>query len=172
MPQGPYPRVRYPPNHSPRSSNAPPLSRSNDQDTSHCVSLASVMKELNSLKETVRTLKGEVTSLHREKQTLRAPSTCHISIACKTPRTASELPSLLGCPILNTVQVGRYWKAKIHRHCLYDALQSTSDTHSVHICMGKQPPKTASSLAISFEFSFLNPRKAIDCYMELQRLLQ
>ena len=115
--------------------------------TSHCVSLASVIKELNFLKETVRTLKGEVTSLHREKQTLRAPSMCHISIACKTPYTATELPSLLGCPILNTAQVGRYWKAKIHGHCLYDALQSTSDTHSVHIWENnhpRQPPPLPS----------------------------
>ena len=106
-----------------------------NQSISDRIALSSVMKELNTLKETVSTLKSEVSSLYKVKQVSRAPSTCHVSITCKVPCTAQELPSLLGCPVLNAVHVGAglSWKVKIEKHCLYDALRSTSEKHSVRI---------------------------------------
>ena len=91
------------------------------------------MKELNSVKESVGALRSEVMCINNTIQATKAPSTCHIYVSCKTPCTAFDLPSLLGCPVLYATRVGSglSWKVNIHRHSLYDAIRSTADTHSV-----------------------------------------
>ena len=114
---------------------------STNRTISDQVALSSVMKELNMLKESMRTLVSEVSILHRDKAAAtRAPSTCHVSVLCKQPCSAHELPSLLGCPVLITVLLGAglSWKVKIHKENLYNALQSSSESHSVHIWKNDQ----------------------------------
>ena len=113
---------------------------STNRTISDQVALSSVMKELNMLKESMRTLVSEVSILHRDKAAAtRAPSTCHVSVLCQQPCSAHELPSLLGCPVLNTVLVGAglSWKVKIHKENLYNALQSSSVTLNPYL--EKQP---------------------------------
>ena len=104
------------------------------------------------LKESMRTLVSEVSILHRDKAAAtRAPSTCHVSVLCKQPCSAHKLPSVLGCPVLYTVLVGAglSWKVKIDKENLYNALQSSSESHSVHIWKNNQ------SKVISVPFFFL-----------------
>ena len=72
---------------------------STNRTISDQVALSSVMKELNMLKESMRTLVSEVSILHRDKAAAtRAPSTCHIPVLCKQPCSAHELPSFLVAP--------------------------------------------------------------------------
>ena len=106
------------------------------------------MKEVNSLKDTVKSLKKDVSILFN-KSGSRIPGTCHIHIRVSEPCSEHDLSSLIGCPVINAVQVnaGLSWKVKIHKQCLYDALQSSSDTHSVRIWRNNNPKAspTASS---------------------------
>ena len=106
------------------------------------------MKEVNSLKDTVKSLKQDVSTLFNILSS-RIPSTCHIHSRVSEPCSEQDLSSLIGCPVINAVQVnaGLSWKAKIHTQCLYDALQSSSDTQSVRIWRNNHPKAspTASS---------------------------
>ena len=83
-------------------------------------------------------------SINNNTRATKAPSTCHIYVSCKTPRTAPDLPLLLGCPVLYASRVGSQfsWKVKIHRHSLYDALRSAAVTHSVHVWRNNTQPKS------------------------------
>ena len=60
---------------------------------------------------------------------------CHISVVSKVPCTATDITNLIGCPVLNAAQVypGLSWKVKVSRHHLFDALSSSSETHTVRV---------------------------------------
>ena len=111
------------------------------------VALSSIMREMNSLKEMVRALRLEVTSIHNNIQNTRAPCTCHVHVFCKTVYSAPDLPLLLGCPVIHASRIGSgySWKVKIHRHSLYDALHSSSDTHSVRVWSNKGSKKPSNN---------------------------
>ena len=110
------------------------------------VALSSVMRDMNSLKGSVRALRLEVTSIHNNFQNARAPSTCHIHVFSKTPCSAPDLPLLLGCPLIYASRIGTgySWKVKIHRHSLYDALRSSSETHLVRVWCNIGPKKSST----------------------------
>ena len=120
-----------------------------DSTHSECadnVALSSIMRELNSMKESFRVLRSEVMSMNNNTRATKAPSTCHVYVSCKNPCSAPDLPLLLGCPVLYANRVGsRFsWKVKIHRHSLYDALRSTADTHSVRVWCNNGSKSSAS----------------------------
>ena len=106
------------------------------------VALSSIMRELNSMKESVRVLRSEVMSINNNTRATKAPSTCHMYDSCKTLRTAPDLPLLLGCPVLYASRVGSQfsWKVKIHRHSLYDALRSLTQFMSGAIIRSQNLP--------------------------------
>ena len=90
------------------------------------VALSSIMREMNSLKETVR-------ALHHLYKTLEP--LVHATFMCKTVYFAPDLPLPLGCPVIHASRIGSgyCWKVKVHRHSLYDTLHSSSDTQSVRV---------------------------------------
>ena len=123
------------------------------QNSSHNITLSCVMSDLNSLRNTVKYMQRELSALKDVAQPSRAVSTCHISVVCTVPCSASNLPSLIRCPALTAskVRAGLSWKVKIHRHHLYDALSSSCETHSVRV-WGNNPlklPQTFSKQPVS-----------------------
>ena len=73
------------------------------------------------------------------------------------PYAPSMTCHLIGCPVINAVQVnaGLSWKAKIHKQCLYDALQFSSDTYSVRIWRNNHPKASLTA-------SFLSPPTSVN----------
>ena len=100
------------------------------------------LKYYEGIKLHERVLRSEVMSINNNTRATKAPSTCHIYVSCKTPRTAPDLPLLLGCPVLYASRVGSQfsWKVKIHRHSLYDALRSLTQFMSGAIIRSQNLP--------------------------------
>lgn len=102
-----------------------------------------IMKDINALKDEVKNLKKDVSTLLRLRTAVpHVPSTCHIRIVLSysTPLSVSLLETdgvslLLGCPALSVVKINASTlKVKIPKECLHTALlSSSSNSHHVTI---------------------------------------
>ena len=102
----------------------------------------SIMKDLNLLKNAVSDLKKSVTSLSKHSLPSTPPNFCHVRVVFPNPSSLTidiaSLSALLGCPVLATLKVGSSLKAKIHKECLFNAIQSSSaSSHLVQVWKNK-----------------------------------
>ena len=114
------------------------------------------MKDLNLLKNARSDLEKSVSFLTKRSLPSTPPNFCHVRVvfpnhSCLTIDTAS-LSALLGCPIA-TLRVGSSLKVKIHKECLFNAIQSSStSSHLVQVWKSKHcnrpppPPPSPHSL--------------------------
>ena len=105
-------------------------------NAAHSLAFSGVRRELNSVKEQVKSLISEVSFLRSKTIPAKTISSCHVHVSCKQPASAADLPKIIGCPVLDVTQVGPSglsWKVKLSRHHLYDAMTSTCNTHSVSV---------------------------------------
>ena len=101
---------------------------------------SNIMKKLNSLKEEVRSLKKDLSTLYPERNSSQATSSCHIYVHLLSYNVSeADLPSVINCPVLSATKVGFSWKVKIPRDCLHNALSSSSPhSHFVWIWRNKE----------------------------------
>ena len=65
-----------------------------------------VVKDVNSLKDKVKSLKMDILALNKSKQPSPSLDSCHICVICSNPHISKEaIPSLLMCPVLSISKV-------------------------------------------------------------------
>ena len=126
----------------------------------------SVMKDLNLLKNTVNELKKSLTHLLKLSLPSTPPNFCHVRVGFPNPSSlmidTASLSDLLGCPALTSQRVGSSLKVKIHKECLFNAIQSSSpSSHLVQVW--KNNLCSSSKAMVQISSSTIPPVKSFKC---------
>ena len=123
------------------------------------------------MKDSIKVLKDDINYNIMRRQFLSSvptpPATCHVFIKFSELCSAEALPSFLGCGVLKATQLEgsqRLWKAKFHKICLLDAINSSCSTHSVRVWKNNfsrapscptSPPSPPTNTSISKSISVI-----------------
>ena len=106
-----------------------------------------ILKDVNALKDEMKSLKRDILMINRSKQPSTPLSTCHICVACSDPTMHKEsLQPLLGLSVTN---VNKVLKVKIPQECLHAAISSAHlSSHSVYAWRNKSAVRPADGTAL------------------------